>query len=216
MSLKILLVDDHRMLREGLNAILAEEPDLEVVGQAEDGRSALRLVQELKPDVVIMDIGMRELNGVDATRQVVAENPGVRVVALSTYSDKVHVLGMLEAGASGYVIKSSAYDELRSAVRAAASGKTYLSPEVAGAVVEAHLETRVRDTENKKELSPREREVLQLIAEGRTSAEIAERLYVSAATVDTHRRNIARKLDRHSVAELTKYAIRAGLTQIDS
>lgn len=216
MNLKILLVDDHRMLREGLNAILADEPDMDVVGQAEDGRSAIRLARELKPDVVIMDIGMRELNGSDATRQIVAENPNLHVVALSTYSDKVHVLGMLEAGATGYVIKSSAYDELRRAIRAVVGGNTYLSPEVAGAVVEAHLETRVRDTENKKELSPREREVLQLIAEGRTSAEIAERLYVSVATVDTHRRNIARKLDRHSVAELTKYAIRAGLTQIDS
>lgn len=204
------------MLREGLNAILSEEPDFEVVGQAEDGRAALRAVRELGPDVVIMDVGMRELNGVDATRQIVTENSNVRVVALSTYSDRVHVLGMLEAGASGYVIKSSAYDELQRAVRAAASGGTYLSPEIAGAVVEAHLETRAHEGEPRKELSPREREVLQLIAEGRTSAEIAERLYVSAATVDTHRRNIARKLDCHSVAELTKYAIREGLTQLDS
>jgi DNA-binding NarL/FixJ family response regulator len=208
-SLRILLVDDHAMLREGLRSILAREPGVEVVGEAADGRAALDAVRALAPDVVVMDVGMADLNGIEATRRIRAESPSTRVIALSTHSDRRYVAGMLEAGARGYVAKVSAYDELRQAVRAVAAGRVYLSPRLADAGVPA---PRVSTTIS---LAPREREVLQLIAEGHSSPEIAGRLHISGHTVETHRRNIMQKLGLHSVAELTRYAIREGITSLD-
>jgi two-component system NarL family response regulator len=204
------------MLRDGLRAVLALEEDIEIVGEAEDGLAAVEMAQRLVPDAVLMDIGMRGLNGVEATRRITAENPEVRVIALSTYSDKRYVLSMLEAGASGYVIKAAAVDEMCRAVRAVAEGKRYLSPDIAGVVVDAHI--RAPDqaaAASSSILGSREREILQLLAEGHTSPEIAQRLHISPSTVDTHRRNIMRKLDVHSIAELTKYAVREGLTPLD-
>lgn len=216
MSVRVVLADDHAMLRDGLRAVLGGEPDVEVVGEASTGREALERVRELSPDVVVMDVGMHDLNGVEATRQIHRESPRTRVVGLSTHADKRYVLGMLDAGAAGYVLKVSAYDELRRAIETVVRGKVYLSPEIADVV----LENR-RGAEEEAEpsglvaLGPREREVLQLLAEGHTSGEIAERMGISTHTVETHRRNIMRKLDLHSVAELTKFAIREGLTPLE-
>jgi DNA-binding NarL/FixJ family response regulator len=216
MSIRVLLADDHQMLRDGLRAVLSLEDDIEVVGEANDGHGAVEMVGRLAPDVVLMDIGMSGLNGVDATRRIKAESPDVKVIALSTYSDKRYVLSMLEVGASGYVLKAAAVDEMCRAVRAVADGKRYLSPDIAGVVVDARFEALAEpDVPLSSALGPREREVLQLLAEGHSSPEIARRLHIAASTVETHRRNIMRKLDVHSVAELTKYAIREGLTSLD-
>jgi DNA-binding NarL/FixJ family response regulator len=216
MSIRVLLADDHQMLRDGLSAVLALEEDIEVVGEANDGHTAVEMAGRLAPDVVLMDIGMSGLNGVDATRRIKAESPNVKVIALSTYSDKRYVLSMLEVGASGYVLKAAAVDEMCRAVRAVAEGKRYLSPDVAGVVVDARFQAPAEpDAPSSSILGSREREVLQLLAEGHSSPEIARRLHIAASTVETHRRNIMRKLDVHSVAELTKYAIREGLTSLD-
>ena len=215
MSIRVLLVDDHELMREGLRAILAKEPDVEVVGEAQSGREAVEQVRALAPDLVIMDVSMKDMNGIEATRQIHAANVGVKVVALSSYSDRRYVAAILTAGASAYVLKANAYDSLRRAVRAASQGKSYLCPEVAGAVIEAARGSRPVDSSAYALLGPREREVLQLLAEGLTSPQIAERLHISTATVESHRRNLMGKLGIHSVAELTKYAIREGLTSLD-
>jgi DNA-binding NarL/FixJ family response regulator len=211
----VLLVDDHRMMLEGLRSVLEAEEGFEVVGEALDGRTAVEMARTLKPQVIVMDIGMPDLNGVEATRQIKSESPDVRIVALSTHTDKRYVLAMLEAGASAYVLKVSAYDELRRAISAVTEGKHYLSPDVAGVVVEAGLAaTLPPQTTVYSTLGAREREVLQLLAEGHSSPQIAQRLHISPSTVETHRRNIMKKLNVHSVAELTKYAIREGLTPL--
>jgi DNA-binding NarL/FixJ family response regulator len=216
MSIRILLVDDHQMMRDGLRSILDLEHDLEVVGEAANGYEALEMAQSLRPGVIVMDIGMKDLNGIDATRQIIARNPRAKVIALSTHSDEPYVLSMLEAGASGYVLKDSAVDEMRRAIRVVVGGQHYLSPEVAGSVVNAHLRGPSRERVSVHSLlAPRERQILQLLAEGHTSSEIARKLHIATTTVDSHRRNIMKKLDLHSVAELTKYAIRQGLTPLD-
>lgn len=216
MTIRILLADDHQMLRDGLRAILASESDLDVVGEVGDGRSAVAMSRALVPDVVVMDIAMPDMNGVEATRRIKRENPEVKIVALSMYPDRRYVIGMLEAGASGYVLKASAYDELTRAVRAVSEGKKYLSPDITGVVVEAQVHPPPADQGSPYTvLGAREREIVQLLAEGKTSPQIADQLHISTATVETHRRNIMRKLGIHTVAELTKYAIREGLTSID-
>lgn len=213
MKTKILLVDDHKMMRDGLRKILDDDESMTVVGEACDGREALKLATETRPDVVVMDVGMPDMNGIEATRSIMRELPRAKVVALSTYSDKRYVLNMLAAGASGYVLKSAAYHELLSAVRAALGGGQYLSPEIAGIVVEECFAPE-KGAGAFKKLAPREREVLQLLAEGLTSREIGQRLSISIKTVETHRRHIMQKLELHSVAELTKYAVREGLTAL--
>ena len=213
MSTQILIVDDHRLLRDGLRSMLEAEPDFEVVGEAETGRDAIRLSKELSPEVILMDIGMRDLNGIEATRQITSMYPEIRVVALSTHSDKRYVIGMLDAGAGGYVLKDSAYDDVALAIRSVISGKTYLSPDIAGVVVEHSLGDRSGGV-IAAELTPREREVVQLIAEGLNAAQIGERLHVSTSTVDSHRKNSMSKLGVSSIAELTKYAIRTGLSSL--
>ncbi|MBK7878265.1 MAG: response regulator transcription factor [Planctomycetes bacterium] len=216
MSIRVLLVDDHMMMRDGLRALIAGQPDIEVVGEASDGRVALDLVRTLHPDVVVMDVGMAELNGVEATRRIRTEFERVKVVALSTHTDKRYVHHMLEAGACGYVLKIAAHDELLRAVRAASVGRTYLSPEIAGSVVERSTsKSQPGEPTAYSSLGPREREVLQLVAEGRTSGETAKAMHISIKTVETHRRNITHKLGLHGTAELTKYAIREGLTSLE-
>ena len=217
MSVRVLLVDDHRIMREGLRALLAGESDIEIVGEAADGRTALDLVRTLAPDVVVMDVGMPELNGVEATRRIRSEHEGVKVIALSTHTDSRYVHHMLEAGACGYVLKIGAHGELLRAVRAASLGRTYLSQEIAGLVVERSTHTHAQgEVSAYSTLGAREREVLQLVAEGKTSAETAKQMHISIKTVETHRRNIAEKLGLHGTAELTKYAIREGLTSLDA
>jgi DNA-binding NarL/FixJ family response regulator len=212
----ILLVDDHQMMREGLRAVLEQEPDLHVAGEAADGRAALEACDRLQPDVVVMDVGMPGLDGIEATRQLQSRAPRARVVALSMNADRRYVQAMLSAGAWAYLVKSAASDELIRALRAVSHGEKYVSPAVAGAAVDAlgGGSAAVR-ADPRGQLSPREREVLQLIAEGLTSKEIAMRLRVAVSTIETHRKQIMAKLDLRSVAELTKFAIRAGLTSLE-
>jgi DNA-binding NarL/FixJ family response regulator len=205
------------MMRDGLGALLAQDADLEVVGTASDGRSAVEQVRALSPDVVVMDIGLPDLNGVEATRRIKSEHDGVKVIALSMHADKRYVFHMLDAGALGYVLKSSASDELLQAVHDVTAGGTYVSPSLADYALERSANPKPgADGSVFSRLGAREREVLQLVAEGRTSAETAKEMHISVKTVETHRRNIARKLGLHSTAELTKYAVREGLTQLES
>ena len=216
MKTRILLVDDHDLMREGLRAILEKEEDLEVVGEAASGREAVSRAAELEPDVVVMDVAMKDMNGVEATRQIRARDATVRIVALSSYPDRRYVTAILRAGASGYVLKANAYRELRRAIQLARVGRSFLSEEVAGSVVEEVRSSAPPESSAYQILSAREREVLQLLAEGLTSAEIAGRLHVATSTVETHRRNLMRKLDLHNAADLVKYAVREGLASLES
>jgi two-component system response regulator NreC len=213
MSIKVVIADDHQIVREGLRAMLEKEHDIKVVGEAVDGRMTERLARELVPDVIIMDVAMPDLNGIEATRQIVAELPGVKIIALSMHDDRRFVLNMFKAGAAGYMLKDCAFKDLAKAIRVVMSHKTYLSHEIADIVVKDYLASS-SPTESSvfQLLSPREREVLQLIAEGKTSAQIADNLHISVKTVESHRQQIMIKLKIKSVAELTKYAIREGLT----
>lgn len=216
MKTKVIIADDHRILREGLRMILEKEPGFEVVGEAADGRSAVALAKKLQPHVVIMDIGMPELLGIEAARQIAGGPAAPKVVGLSMHSDKRYVSEMLKAGASAYLLKDSAFEELIGAIKTVLSGKTYLSPAVTGVVVDEFVKKKPKKEEGGYSiLSSKEREVLQLLAEGRASKEIAASLGVSVKTVETHRQRIMEKLDIHSVAELTKYAIREGLTSLE-
>jgi DNA-binding NarL/FixJ family response regulator len=213
--MKILLVDDHKMMRDGLRAILEKE-DLEVVGEAASGREALAQARRLRPQVVVMDISMPDLNGIDATGKLLAELPGLKVIALSMNSDRRYVLAMFKAGAVGYLLKNAASEELIAAVRAVADDLTYVSPSIASLIVDDALDgTRAAHGPAQRTLSPREREVLQLLAEGKSSKDIAARLDVAVPTVETHRRQIMDKLGLRTIAELTKYAIREGLTPLE-
>jgi two-component system response regulator NreC len=215
MSIKILVADDHKMMREGLSSLLKKESGIEVVAEAENGRSAVQLTSRLAPDVVVMDISMPDLNGIDATRQIRTRHPNTKVIALSMHSDKQFVVEMLRAGASGYMLKDSAFEELASVIRTVSKDGTYIAPKITG----LNLAEYTNSPDSKPLLAPRltdrEREVLQLMAEGRGTKEIAADLHLSAKTVETHRQHIMDKLDMYTVAELTKYAIREGLTTLD-
>jgi DNA-binding NarL/FixJ family response regulator len=216
MKIKVLLADDHQIMREGLASLLEKHPDLVVVGQAGDGREAVRLALELQPDVVVMDISMPGLNGIEATRQIVAAGSGIKVIALSVHAKNPFVIEMLQAGASGYLLKYSAAEELTQAIRLVLQGQTYLSPQIAGQVVESYLAKQSPAGASVfTVLSPREREVLQLYAEGKITRQIAALLHISPKTVEFHRRQIMDKLGVSSFAELIKYAIREGLTTIE-
>jgi len=215
MSIKVLIADDHQILRDGLRSMLEKEHDIKIVGEAVDGRMTVRLALGLVPDVIIMDVAMPDLNGIEATRQIVAELPGVKIIALSMHDDRRFVLNMLKAGAAGYILKDDAFKKLSKAIRMVMANKTYLSKEISDLVENNCLtsSTSMKSTDFQL-LSWREREVLQLVAEGKTSNQIAENLHISAKTVETHRQNVTLKLNIKNVAELTKYAIREGLTTL--
>ena len=217
MSISVVLADDHEIIRNGLRSLLEKETDIQVVGEAQDGRTAVRLAKDLNPDVIVMDVSMPDLNGIEATREISSRAPRTRVLGLSMHSDRRFVARMLQAGAAGYLLKECAYDEFVRAVRTVASGKTYLSPGVTDGIVEAFVRRPSAETPAAASvLTPRQREVLQLVAEGRATKQIAARLHVSAKTVDTHRHEIMNKLDLHSIAELTKFAVREGLTDLET
>jgi DNA-binding NarL/FixJ family response regulator len=214
--MKILLADDHKMMREGLRMLLEKTGRVAIVGEAGDGISAVRLARDLKPDLVLMDIAMPDLNGIEATRRIKAEAPGVKVIALSMHADIRFVRHMFAAGAEGYVLKGSAFEEVAAAIRTVAAGRIYISPKINKLVIGDYLNLLTKPSPGGKPLlSDREREVLQLLAEGQSSRKIAGRLHLGVTTVDTHRKHIMDKLGFRSIAELTKYAIREGLTSLD-
>lgn len=215
MPIRLLIADDQKLMREGLRALLDGESDIEVIGEAGNGRTIVKMVEDLSPDVVLMDISMPQLNGIEATHQIKDLSGSTRVIALSMHADRLFVQGVLKAGAAGYLLKDSAFDDLAQAVRAIFNGKMYLSPGVAGVVVEGFLNTNGEPAKDEVGLTPREREVLQLVAEGVATRDIATQLHISVKTVETHRRALMKKLDLFTVAELTKYAIRNGLTRLE-
>jgi len=214
MGYRVLLVDDHQILRQGLKSLLEREDDLQVVGEAADGRAAVKMARELHPQIVVMDISMPGLNGIDATRQILSALPDVKVLALSAHSDAKLVGETLQGGASGFLLKDVAVEELVSGIRTVMSGHTYLSPRIAHLAGTEYLSTSSNGG-GRSRLSVREREVLQLIAEGKATKEVAAVLGVGVKTAETHRRSIMEKLNIDSVAELTKYAIREGLTALE-
>jgi len=217
MKIKVILADDHGIVRAGLKALLETSNDVAVIAEAENGRETVSLARQLEPDIVVMDIAMPDMNGVDATRKITKLAPGVKVLALSSHSDGKYVRGMLEAGARGYLVKNSALEELLTAITNVSAGRIYVSPSVTNVLVEGFLQRATIDAESDAlALSTREREVLQLVAEGKSSAQIADILSLSERTIETHRKRIMDKLDLRTVAELTKYAIREGLTSINS
>jgi len=213
MSTRIILADDHTIVRHGLAKLIEHEDDMEVIAQTENGISTVELARELSPDVVVMDVGMPDLNGIDATRQILRENPKIKVLALSLHSGKKFVTAMLQAGALGYLVKDCALEELANALRIVIAGKTYLSPSIADIVVQNYVRSPgATEPSAFSVLSQREREVLQLLAEGNTTKQIALHLHISPKTVEGHRLRLMNKLDIDNVAQLTKYAIQEGLT----
>ena len=217
MTIKIVIADDHSIMREGLRLLIEKEDDMDVIGEAENGRRAVAMAESLKPDIIVMDVSMPDLNGIEATRQIVGKIEGVKVIALSMHSGREFVMDMLQAGVSGYILKESCPEELARAIRLVASGKTCLDPEITNLAIDTAVHPQAdREHLVVEELTRREREVLQLLAEGKTTKQVAARLFVSTKTIDTHRRQIMKKINVDSLAELTKYAIRVGLTSLDS
>ena len=213
MNTRVLLADDHEIFAEALATLLNTEPHLEVVGTASDGNQAVRQVRAQEPDVVIMDLSMPDMTGIEATQLIAAERPKVKVLCLSMHADRGFVMGALDAGASGYVLKDCAKRELLVAIRAVMANQVYLSPAVAGMVLDAA--TSHGATPAVERLTERERQIVQLLAGGRSTKEIAGRLHLSVKTVGTHRSHVMEKLHIHSIAELTKFAIREGLTSVE-
>ena len=217
MPTRVLLVDDHAMIRQGLSSLLEKQPDIGVVGSVEDGRKAVDIARELAPDLVIMDISMPNLNGIDAARKILGEMGDVKVITLSIHSSRRFVAEMLKAGASGYILKECLFDELVEAIKTVLKKRIYLSPKITGVVIEDYVKRL--STQYQPEgtvLNEREREVLQFLSEGKSTKQIAMQLHVSAKTIESNRRNIMDKLGINSVAELTKYAVREGLTPLES
>ena len=214
MAMKILLVDDHQVLREGLRSLLERQPDMQVVGEAADGMMALRLVRELDPDVVIMDVNMPGMDGIDVTRMISRDHPNIKVLALSMYLRKTFVSEMFKSGAVGYLLKESTFAEIAEAIHTVMSGEKYVSTRVAGLLVDEYLQTGQGDPA-KPQLTKRELEVVRMLADGKSSKEIGLITETSVKTVDACRRRMMQKLGIRSMAELVKYAIREGLTTVD-
>ncbi|MFI4939915.1 MAG: response regulator [Burkholderiales bacterium] len=215
MKLRIMLADDHQIFRDALRSFLEKNRDLEVVAEAGNGLDVISLAREFSPDIVCMDIGMPGMNGVETTRRLVAACPGIKVIALSAYFDQHFVLDMMRAGALAYVTKAETGDELLRAIAAVRQNRSYFCPNIANVVANVFSGALFGEGEQGKssaQLGARERQVLQMVAEGCTSVQIAGQLHIAASTVEVHRRNIMRKLNMHTVAELTRYAIHNGLT----
>ena len=216
MSISILLADDHKIIRDGLKSLLEKQADMHVLAEAENGRDAVRLAHTVKPSVIVMDVSMPDLNGMEAARQLSAELPQSKIIALSMHSDKRFVAGMLKAGASAYLLKNSAFDELVDAIKAVLRGDTFLSPQIASVVIKDYVAKVSPESVSAAEiLSSRERQVLQLLAEGKSTKEIAGELFVSVKTIESHRKNIMQKLNIFNLADLIKFAIREGLTSLE-
>ncbi len=212
-----MIADDHKVTREGIKALIRKEPDMEVICEAGDGQEAIAMAEDQSPQIIVMDISMPGLNGIDAARQIKSKWPRIKIIALSMYSERRYVAGMLEAGVSGYLLKDGSVNEIIDALRAVIRGKPYLSPDVAKVVFMDYVQGRpISETSTVSVLTKREREILQLIAEGFSSIQIASRLHVSEKTVSTHRRKIMEKLSIFNVAGLTKYAVREGLTSLET
>ncbi len=218
MTTRILLADHQQLMRQGLRSLIEDELGMTVVGEAANGFEAIEQTSATAPNVVIMDISLPGMNGVEATREILQKAPHVRIIGLSDHQDHSVVAEMLKAGAVGYIPKQAAYEELRSAIESVQGGQTYLSPTITENIVDQYVRRPVAPDDTNTafaDLSDRERQVLQLVAEGATSKEIAESLGISARTADSHRRNIMEKLNVHSTAELTKYAVRHGLSSLE-
>jgi DNA-binding NarL/FixJ family response regulator len=217
MSIKVFIADDHAMMREGLRLIIEAERDISVIGEAADGRQAVRLIQRLAPDVVIMDIAMPILNGIEATEQILNSKTFTQIIILSMHASKEHIFRALEAGAKGYLLKESAGKEMVKAIRAVYAGNRFLSDRISQTVIEDYIHQRTADSEESpiKRLSPREREVLQLVVEGKTSAEIASDLFLSPKTVETYRSRLMHKLGIKDLPGLVKFAIQHGMTSVE-
>ena len=215
--ISIILVDDHVIMRDGLRQLLEVESDMEVLGEADNGREAVKIALEKKPDIVIMDVAMQDMNGIEATRQIKNDNSDIKVIALSMHSERQIVVGIFRAGASGYLLKDSSSMELVEAVRTVYRGRNYLSQKISDIVLQEISDIK-KDTKSigVEILTNRESEILQLISEGNSTKNIAEMLFISPKTVESHRANIMEKLNIHNIPELTKYAIRAGLTSVDA
>ena len=214
--ISVILIDDHVIMRDGLRQLLEAESDIEVIGEANNGRDAVKLALKKTPDIVIMDIAMSDMNGIEATRQINTENPKIKIIALSMHSERQIVVGILRAGASGYLLKDSTSIELVEAIRTVHLGRKYLSQKISDIVLQEISDVK-KDTDEigVDLLTNRECEILQLISEGNSTKRIAEVLFISPKTVESHRANIMEKLNIHNIPELTKYAIRAGITSLD-
>jgi len=215
-KIKILLADDHKIFRDGLKPLLERQPDIEVVGEADDGLRTIEICRELKPDVIILDITMPGLNGIEVTKRITSDFPHTKIIILSMHSDRRFVLAALKSGASGYLLKESSFQELIDGIRCVMKGHIYLSSQLSSKIIKEFLRLAEQDGSTAfTVLSVREREVLQLLAEGQSNKEIAAKLNISVKTIETHRKNIMEKLNLFNIAELTKYAIREGLTPLE-
>jgi two-component system, NarL family, response regulator NreC len=213
MTIKVLIADDHQLFREGLVNLISSAPDIEVIGEAKDGLEATKKAKKLKPDLILIDIGMPNMNGIEATKTIKRDDPGIKIIAVSMHSDRQFVKGVLEAGADGYLLKNCTYRQLIDAVQSVVSGKKYLSDDITEMVIQGYLDPE-EESENKNDLSEREIEVLKLYAEGKSTREISERLFISVKTVGTHKQHIFEKLGIKSNADMIKYAIKEGLIQL--
>jgi DNA-binding NarL/FixJ family response regulator len=217
MVVPILLADDHAVVRQGLRTLLENQPDMKVIGEADNGRDAVKMARELNPEVIILDVAMPDMNGIEAARQITAESPDSKIIALSMHSQKRFVSEMLRAGASAYLPKTCDFQEVIEAIHSVKGGKIYLSPRIANTIIDDYVNRLLAESAGAfSVLTPRERQVLQYVAEGHTTKDIAAMLHVSVKTVDAHRHNIMDKLNIHSIAELTKYAVREGLTFLET
>lgn len=215
MAIKIILTDDHAMIRAGIKSLIERDTDYEVVAEATNGRETVSMVQKLKPDVVVMDISMPDLNGVEATRQIKEIDNDIRIIALSVHKEVSFVRHMLKVGADAYLVKHSEFDELAEAIRTVLQGKTYLSPSISDLVINDYLKhLPEKDAQVFTRLSSREQEVLQMLVEGKSKKEIAETLYLSVKTIDSHRQNIMHKLGIDNFSDLVRYAIREGISEL--